>query len=338
MFLCYLSIFLGLLLPHLMMPFGYAFDSQSVSLCNKTSYIMDIAFARQDVSDRFSKGWYQILSGDCTIIPEKMINDGQILIYGRSHPAHQKKGKRFVGTERFCIRNGENFDIKDNKKCHERGFSMTQFQLVSLKDGQKTIDLMNPHNYSSKRARIAGIQRLLQDLEYDIRVIDGILGKTTRRMLSQFQKKKQLDVISQMTQALQMTLLHELQLQNMLQGLHFCNETNYRIWVAIGVKKMSDMITQGWVSISEQSCMQIINHKLKDNEDYFIYAEAVTQGNHVVVIDGVAKIWRGDAFFCTKPTRFLLKNHDTCTEDGLDIRGFMKIETNHQDKWMIHFE
>lgn len=332
-----LLIMAGLLLPQQVA----AQQPVSVNLCNKTSYVIDVATALQAGAASQSKGWTQILSGDCAISPMKTTSDGQFYVYAQSVDAHAGAIQRFSGNEQFCIGARAGFEVDGRRECRERGLETADFAPADTRTKKRTnkpvVTFSDPLGFSQKRARIAGAQRLLSDIGYKVGQVDGYIGRRTRQSLNDFRKKNGLPPKIAITSDLLETLLQAVKIESDKRGLTLCNKTPDLIWAALSEVSKDSFKTQGWLKVKPDQCAKGINAVL-NNRYYFIYAEAVDENANPVIRAGRRQLWSGDFNLCTKPTRFAIEGRNDCDAQGFDKTGFMKIDTGDKTSWVVDFE
>lgn len=308
-----------------------------VKLCNETSYVINVATALQAGAASQSKGWTKILSGNCRTAPMKSTSDGQYFTYAQSVGAHAGAIQRFRGNEQFCIGQQKDFEIDGRRECRARGYATADFAPADTRGNKPVVTFSDPLDFSKKRARIAGAQRLLSDIGYKVGQIDGYMGRRTRISINNFRKKKNLPKMSEITPAFLRTLLKEAKRENDKRGLTLCNKTPDLIWAALSEVSKDSFKTQGWLKVKAGKCAKGINAVLK-NRYYFVYAEAVDEKGNPVIRAGRRQLWSGDFNLCTKPTRFIIEGRNNCDSRGFDRTGFMKIDTGSKTSWVLDFE
>jgi uncharacterized membrane protein len=202
--------------------------------------------------------------------------------------------------------------------------------------GRRTVTFTEKNDYSRRRARMAGVQRLLGDLQYVVGSIDGFGGERTREAEAAYKLRYGVSRTargSDLIAALVKTARDEAG----LRGLSLCNKTDYLIWAASGLLGDDDFESRGWTRVLPAQCTQLINQNLADRF-YFYYAEAVDDKGKPVMEAGRRKVWSGDTGLCTKPTRFIIKGENDCKRRGYDRHGFVQIDTGSAINWKVNLE
>lgn len=311
--------------------------SGKVELCNRTSYVLDAATALQDGNASQSKGWVRIMPGSCATGPQVSKGDARLYVYARSVAAHIGKTQNFSGSERFCVMPKADFDINGRRECRMRGYASAEFALADLSTTKNRVYFTEPYDFNVKRSQIAGVQRLLRDIGYEIGLVDGFTGRRTRNSMTDFQKKNNLPVTNAVSKDLLAKLLETAKRESAERGLKLCNDTGDLIWAAIGFVNKESFTTQGWLRIASKECIQAINQPLYDRY-YFVYAEAVDEKGQPLISGGKRRVWNGNFNLCTKPTRFSIESHNDCADKGFEKTGFMKLDTGQEKKWIMRFE
>lgn len=311
--------------------------AEKVHLCNNTSYVLEAATALQDGNASQSKGWVRIFPGACEEGPQFPVNDAELYVYARSLKAHAGDVQNFSGTERFCIRNETDFEVNGRRECRMRGNISADFTPAIFSNKKNQVFFSESRDFNEKRAQVAGAQRLLSDMGYEIGIIDGFSGRRTRASLRDFQNRHDLKQTNHITQTLLARLFQEVEKMSETRGLRLCNDSPHLVWSAIGFVSADSFTTQGWLEIPPGNCARAINKPLKDRY-YFIYAEAVDKQGKPLLRAGKPLVWGGSFDLCTKPTKFTIEGRNNCAEKGFDKTGFMKLDTGKEQKWVMRFE
>jgi uncharacterized membrane protein len=98
-----------------------------------------------------------------------------------------------------------------------------------------------------------------------------------------------------------------------------CNKTGIRVAIALGYKDVAEgWTTEGWYDVSAHSCDTLIKGALA-RRYYFIYA-----------VDDDGGEWTGEAFMCTRNTKFTIRGFEDCLERGYDKTGFLEVDTGRK--------
>lgn len=309
----------------------------SVRLCNETSYVLHTAAAYQRGVASKSEGWIELLPGECATALAKMPDDATAFVYARSDAAHAGEGLLFSGSERFCVgKEGDQFTIEGRRECRRRGYIEADFAPVTRSNNASNVDFTEKRDFGRRRAVMAGIQRLLTDLRYDVGTVDGFGGERTREASAAYKLRYQVKG-NPKDKKLLAELIKSTRTVSRQRGLIMCNKTNHLVWAATGIVKGDSFETAGWLRIDADSCMQGVNTPLTDRY-YFYYAEAVTEAGDPVMQSGRRKVWGGDFTMCTKPTRFVITGTTNCNARGFDEVKFRKIDTGSATKWQVDLE
>lgn len=99
--------------------------------------------------------------------------------------------------------------------------------------------------------------------------------------------------------------------------LRVCNKTGSQLSIALGFKDVTEgWTTQGWWPLSAHSCDTLIEGALP-RRYYFIYA----------VDDDDGSEWSGEAFMCTRDTKFTVRGFNDCVARGYNKTGFLEVDT-----------
>lgn len=308
-----------------------------VRMCNETSYVLHAAAAfRQGVASK-TEGWFVLMPGSCETALEEMPEGARAFVYAHSARAHAGSGLVFDGSERFCIGDrASRFTIEGRRECRRRDYMEADFAPVAIGAGRPQVDFTERADYGRRRARMAGVQRMLTDLGYDIGEIDGFGGERTREATSAFKLRYRID--GNPTGEKLLRQLHNTANQvGGERGLILCNKTDHLVWAATGKVRDFGFESQGWLRVDAGACKQAVNNDLTERF-YFYYAEAVTEKGQPVMEGGRQKIWTGDFALCAKPTRFQIIGNNDCADRGFDELLFRKVDAGNATKWRVNLE
>jgi uncharacterized membrane protein len=293
-----------------------------VTVCNRTSYRMQVALAFERGPLVSTQGWLNIDPGECTSAAGE---SDMVYVHARTPPLYGSAPLPQHGDAEFCIREGE-FRLPDARAC-----PMTQqahFSAARPSDTPKgpTINLAEEAGYDDAQARLAGIQRLLTLAGYDAAPFDGIDGAKTRAALARFLRDQKLTaddvakpgIFDRLTDAAR---------RPGGSGFTWCNQTSLPVMAALGLVEMGSIVTRGWYRIPAGQCLkpELSGEPMR----FYSYAEAVDANGKTVQRGGAPLAWGGKVALCTRDGRFELPNparqHD-CAARGLNTAGFAVIE------------
>lgn len=295
--------------------------------CNRTSYVLDTAIGYSSGEIWKSRGWTRLLPGACETMLEGPVESGEYYVFARSFDAHKGSIKYFSGNTSFCIVEAP-FEIEGREQCAMRGFDAADFLRVETKAGANwTTSFQEASEYSAEESRVAGTQRLLIDLGFALKQVDGIAARNTLRAVQAFQRSENLTQTGAVDDALLAQLVSRAIATHQSVGLDFCNRTSELVWAAVGLGSGTEDISNGWIRIDPGSCRKAIKGRLA-GDAYYFYAEAVDDMGAIVRRDGEPLIWSGDRPYCTKATRFEIRGRESCAARGFDEKPFKRIETS----------
>jgi uncharacterized membrane protein len=317
--------------------FGPQAARADMRLCNETSYVLQVAAAVQQGVASKTEGWIELLPGVCRNALSDMPDDAQAYVYAKSDDSHAGEGLVFDGNERFCVAaEKRSFSVEGRRDCRRRGLIEADFAIVAGSTGRRLVEFTEKSNYGRRRARVAGVQRLLSDLQYEIGEIDGFGGQRTREAEAAYKLRYSVKN-NPKGEALLGKLIQSVQSEAGERGLTLCNRTPHLIWAATAQLRNDRFQSRGWARVPADECTQVLNESLSDRF-YFYYAEAVTDAGRLVREAGRAKIWAGERMLCTKPTRFAIEGEENCLARGYNMHGFKKIDTGAARRWTINLE
>lgn len=106
--------------------------------------------------------------------------------------------------------------------------------------------------------------------------------------------------------------------------LKLCNSTSSHIGVAIGYKDKEGWVSEGWWNVDTQSCVSLIQDKLRARF-YYVYAFDYDKGGE----------WGGFFGMCTADAEFTIKGNDSCEGRGYKRSKFFEVDTQEQIEWTV---
>jgi len=291
---------------------GGAAPAAAGQLCNETSYVLESAIAWRAPGGVNVQGWIRIRPGECADTPPA--SEVEQYLYARTTAAYLGGVREWRGAEPLCVGEGR-FSIQGVEDCESVEFEPRGFRRLTASERQRAT-LVEPANFGD-RAQEAGVQRLLQEAGYDIRVIDGYEGRRTRREIAAFEADAERDFGAD--RAALIDALEEAALaRNSRIGLSVCNDATEPVAVAVGRRltgEEADWESRGWWRAEPGECVRPIGESFADG-DVFVHARKLIDGAPL-------QMARGEARFCASPSRFLAEGRDDCGARGYEDARFL---------------
>jgi uncharacterized membrane protein len=109
-----------------------------------------------------------------------------------------------------------------------------------------------------------------------------------------------------------------------LADIKLCNATPSRIGVSIGYQDVQGWATEGWWTISSQTCETLLRGTVPSQ---FIYVHAVDYDR--------GGEWAGSNFMCTDEKSFMIRGVDECSKRGFKRSGFFEVNTGDAKEWTV---
>ncbi|MEI9804669.1 MAG: DUF1036 domain-containing protein [Pseudolabrys sp.] len=156
-----------------------------LTLCNRTSYRMEAAYALEKRANVSTRGWFRIDPGQCRQVFDGVLDAEMVYVHTRTPPVYGTAPAPQNGNADFCIRDGS-FEIGNARGCPAS--QQAHFSAARPSDSPKgpAVNLAEEADYDDAQARLAGIQRLLVIAGYDANPIDGVQGAKTQAALAKF--------------------------------------------------------------------------------------------------------------------------------------------------------
>lgn len=306
-----------------------------LSLCNRTSYRMDVALGLERRAMVETRGWFTIDPGQCSKVLDGAYDADMSYIHARTPQVYGTSPLPQSGNADFCVREGTTFQISDARGCALS--QQVRFTAARPSESPKgpVINLAEEADYDEAQARLAGIQRLLVISGYDANPIDGIPGGKTQGAITRFLADRKLpadapngpDFFSTLIAAAQSPEGH---------GFAWCNDTSYPVMAAIGTTEAGAIVTRGWYRVDAGRCVR--PEVRGDSKKLYSYAEAVDDKGTALKRNGLPLAWGGTVPLCTRDGRFELSDNKDCAARGLNTANYAEIDLTREPAMTVRFK
>ena len=295
-----------------------------LQLCNRMSYVVEIAIGVEDKGAAATRGWFRIDPGQCRFVLQGEVQTG-LYVHARALPVYGASPLPQRGHADLCIAN-ENFVLAGARACTARtGQKLARFTAIKPSETEKghTAYLAEEAEYTDDQARDAAIQRLLNIAGYDVSPIDGIRGAKTDAALLQFIADNKLTPTAAGRSDFFDVLIAAAQRPEGV-GFVWCNETSHVVMAALGVEESGSVVTRGWYRVEPGKCLRPeVKGQLRK---LYSFAEAIGANGQPVQRAERPMTWGGETILCTRNVKFELLDHKDCAGQGLISAGFATVE------------
>src|SRR4029079_669982 len=202
-----------------------------LTLCNRTSYRMDVALGLEKRANVETRGWFRLDPGQCRQALDGTLGAHMVYAHTRTPPVYGSAPLPLNGQADFCIKNGD-FDIPDARSCPTS--QQAQFSAAKPSDAPKgpVINLAEESDYDDVQARLAGIQRLLAGAGYDAYPSDGVRGARTQAAVTKFLNDRKLAAGAAETPNFFDVLIEAARNPEGI-GFSWCNDTKYAVMASL---------------------------------------------------------------------------------------------------------
>lgn len=305
------SFVFGLLvLSALPVPSASAQQGNGWSVCNETSYIIQVVTGRPEGGGTVVQGWTKVRPGACETVLASPLTPGAHYLYAESSGAHRGGLKTWKGDEPLCVEGLVSFTIESVPDCDVMGLDVRLFRPVLIESRTKWETVIKETQTYSRTDRVpnaqaAGVQRLLNDAGVYNGAVDGNLGARTRGAIREFLKDRNLPAETSDTDLID--ILEQVSLDRARNvGLTLCNRTEGRIWSAIGRRNGDGWESRGWWLLEAGGCARVIDEPLLQTE-HFVFGEMEGEGEA-----GPRQLLRGTDTFCVARAKFAITGRENC--------------------------
>jgi len=295
-----------------------------LKLCNRMSYVVDVAIGIDDKSATATRGWFRIDPAQCKVVAQGTIAADRLLLHARVLPLYGAAPAQ-SGSDNLCIAS-DNFIIAAARQCRagQTMASFTTIQPSQTEDGNMVAYLAEDSEYDDEQAKLAAIQRLLSIAGYDTTPIDGVDGPKTRNGLSAFLRSRGLtdDIVN--APNFFETMVTGVQAPSS-NGLIWCNDTSYKVMASIANDDSKGaVIARGWYRIEPGKCLR--PDVTGQPKQIMSFAEAVDDTGRAIRLGDKPLNWGGPRTLCTRESKFEIREHSDCAARGLTASGYATVD------------
>ena len=245
------------------------------SVCNQTSYVIQVASGRPEGAGIVVQGWAKVRPGACEVLLPAPLLPGAHYIYAESSEAHRGGKRIWGGDEQLCVEGLVSFAIESLPDCNAMGLDVRRFRPVLVESRNRwNTTIRETNKYTLDQASAAGVQRLMADAGVFSGAIDGNRGARTGAALRAFLRERGLPADTNDQDMID--ILEQLALDRARNvGLTLCNRTDGRIWTAVGRRNGDGWESRGWWLLEAGGCSRAVDEPLLQTE-HFVYAELET--------------------------------------------------------------
>jgi uncharacterized membrane protein len=303
---------------------GTASARADLQICNRTSYVLNLALGLETQGAAATRGWFRVDPGACRTVLQGALEAEQVYVHARALPVYGSSPLPQGAQAELCVADG-NFVIAGARKCPSAGQYLARFSAVkpSAAGDGLVANVAEDADYDVEQSRRAGVQRLLVVAGYDASPIDGIEGKKTETALAQFLRDRKLAAEAVAAGTFFDALL-EAARQAESGGLTWCNDTPHVVMAALGVEEKGAVVTKGWYRVAPGRCFK--PEVAGKPRRLYSFAEAIDGEGQVLKRGERALSWGGTTKLCTRSLKFEIEDHKDCADRGLSAVGFAAVE------------
>jgi len=287
-------------------------------VCNETSFIQEVATATIADATPGTKmlvnGWVKLYPGSCQEI--EATKGTPRFVYAKSASVHQGGIREWKGQHEYCV-GDEQFQAKTDLSCALQNMKPRQFLRVIPTEHRTAF--VEPADFG-KKAKTAGLQRLLKDNNYDVKRIDGLTGRRTTNTLNKFLKDNELETSIDLEEKFAALEKKANDIQDKI-GVTLCNESKAKVWGAIAYESGDEVESRGWWPVETGSCLRPFSESLKDRPVHF-YARQENGGQ----TDKILKVSSKSAKdLCVGESKFSAIRQQFCEDQGYITARFHSL-------------
>jgi uncharacterized membrane protein len=295
----------------------------SLTLCNRTSYVIYAATAVQTANDIAVKGWTRVVPGACAAAVAGDLTAPAYYLYARSSRAHAGPPRDWSGGTVLCVKD-KDFVLHlpaGIVRCAGDSYELAFAGLATRHLRAWTTTFHEaPDLPSLDAAQRAGLKRLLAD--GGVRNLGS--DKAADAALARFRQRMHL-VNNAPASALFDALETEAMKSAVPAGYTLCNDTAKPVWVALGQKKGTLYSARGWWTVGGGTCAPLITNSIAGSPVFLRVEKA--KG---------APLVSGPEAFCVTNIEFEVQGRGRCLQRGLVEAGFVPTNTRGAPGFTAH--
>src|ERR1700674_193084 len=301
-----------------------------LKLCNRMSYVVEVAIGIDDKAATATRGWFRIDPAACRVVAQGTLTADRILLNARALGVYGSSPIPQSGGDTLCIA-PDNFVIAAARQCRsgQSPAPFTQINPTRTDDGNLVAYLAEDSEYDDEQARLAGMQRVLVVAGYDAAPIDGVDGPKTQAALTAFLRNRGLTPDIVQAPNFFATMIDAVQSPSST-GLTWCNDTPHKIMAAVGTDDGKTVISRGWYRIEPGKCLH--PDVTGQPRQIFSFAEAVDGENRALKVKDRPLNWGGTTQLCTRESKFEINEQGDCGTRGLAVTGFAAVDMSSGGK------
>ncbi|WP_428407358.1 DUF1036 domain-containing protein [Hyphococcus sp.] len=296
--------------------------SAKYSFCNKSSYALSAAIGYVDGDRLATRGWWRLRPGQCKVVLTEQAKPGRYFVYAEAIPGHKGPLRTWSGDTSLCVENNGFFNLRNQDVCRDDPMRQRKFFNVEVTEaagGNWQTDFSEASTFTVYSAEVAGVQRLLSDIDKNTGEVDGAMGRETQRALANYRREKGLPEGYNIDDEVIDALIEDANAREAKLGFFYCNKTNSAVWSAVAEPQEENRYrSKGWWKIEPGECAKIIKGAL-DKDHYYVYGLIEDDA-------GDRSLAGGDKAFCTNLIMFNSMNDLSCEEQDLDEAQFKRVE------------
>nr|WP_079607781.1 DUF1036 domain-containing protein [Bradyrhizobium erythrophlei] len=301
-----------------------------LKLCNRMSYVVEVALGIDDKAATATRGWFRIDPAACRVVAQGTLTADRILLNARALGVYGSSPIPQNGGDTLCVAPAD-FVIAAARQCRagQTPAPFTQINPTQADDGNLVAYLAEDSEYDDDQARLAGIQRLLVIAGYDAAPIDGVDGPKTQAALAAFLKSRGLAPDIVQAPNFFAIMIDAVQAPSPT-GLTWCNDTQHKVMAAVGTDDGKTVISRGWYRIDPGKCLH--PDVTGQPRQIFSFAEAVDAENRTIKLKDRPLNWGGTTPLCTRDNKFETSEQGDCGSRGFAATGFAAVDMSSGGK------
>ena len=296
-----------------------------LKLCNRMSYVVEVAIGIDDKAATATRGWFRIDPAACRVVAQGTLTADRILLNARALGVYGVVAGA-AERQRYAVHRAGKFRHCGGPPVPCRTDPGAVHPDQPDQDRRRPsggVSRPKDSEYDDEQARLAAIQRLLVIAGYDAAPIDGVDGPKTQAALAAFLKNRGL--AADIVQSPKLLRHHD------RRG-------------AIAIVDRADLVQRHAAQdhgrgrhrrrqdrdqprlVSHRSRQMPASRRVRPAKQIFSFAEAVDSENRSLKFRDRPLNWGGATQLCTRETKFEINDQNDCGNRGLTVTGFAAVD------------
>ncbi|MFT6408694.1 MAG: putative membrane protein [Arenicella sp.] len=177
----------------LLLLFSFSHAEARLEVCNQTDLVLMVVVGYHTTDQRIAtEGWWRIYPGMCEIPIDVTLLKGSYFVHAESNPRSTMPDDAFAWGDQkpLCVKLSD-FRMPNGNQCGDSDVAISFNQIDKNWRNSNKVNIYSPkRTYENQfRTQVAGVQRMLSIIGYEMGEIDGVIGEATATALNEVSRQ-----------------------------------------------------------------------------------------------------------------------------------------------------